>query len=215
MSKKKESKFARYWFYDINKILGWPGFMLTLRPKRYYISKEAKKHVKGRAIVVANHNTFTDAFHMHFSLPYRRHHIIGAKEVLEANKTFDWLTRKLLTYKIDRDKVSLSSIKTIMNLLKEERVVDIFAEGQVFTDTNEIADFKTGATYFAYKTNSPIIPIYIIPRKSVWNRLKFAIGEPIDLQKLGFDSKDKLDEASNYVRDKLIELKNTFEKKEK
>lgn len=215
MSKKKISKFSRYWFYDVNKVLGWPGFWLCFRPKRYYISKEAKKHIKGRAIIVANHNTFCDAFYMNFAIPYRRHHILGAKEILESNKHLEWLTRKLLTYKIERDQLSLSSFRTILNLLKEGRIVDIFAEGHVTDKYSEIGDFKTGAVYFAYKSDSPIIPVYILHRSSIWKRMRFAIGEPIDLKELGLNSKDKFDEASSYVRDKLIELKNTFESRGK
>ena len=49
---KKSKIFSfRYFFHDVMRFFGAPG-LLFFRPKKIYISKEAKKHVKGGVLLV-------------------------------------------------------------------------------------------------------------------------------------------------------------------
>ena len=59
----------RYFFYDFIRLTGWP-LLIFFRPKKIYISKEAKRGFKGGFILMANHNSMKDPFYLIVCLFY-------------------------------------------------------------------------------------------------------------------------------------------------
>ena len=61
----------------------------------------------------------------------------------------------------------------------------------------------------AYKTHSPILPVYITKRKHWWNRLTIFIGEQIDINSYLGDKPfnvNTIKEVSTYLEEKEKEL---------
>ncbi|MBQ7474474.1 MAG: 1-acyl-sn-glycerol-3-phosphate acyltransferase [Clostridia bacterium] len=180
--KKKNKLFSpRYLFYDFVKLTaGLPGLLL-FRPKWVYESEKAKKRIRGGALVAANHYGFFDPLYVMFAVWYRRHRFICGKEFFESRARL--LFRAFLCIPIDRENFNVSSLRAITDALLEGSLVSMFPEGRIAEEekTGELGAFKSGMALMALRAKVPIVPVYVKPRKSVWQRARFAIGEPIDV----------------------------------
>ncbi len=167
--------------YDFTIITGCPAF-LWYRPKRIYISKAAKKKVKGGLILISNHISLKDPVYLAVGYPFRRHNYVATKELF-CTKGRKWFFGKVMRIiEIDRDNFSISSFKEIVKRLKEGRMVSIFPEGHVNTNEDgRLNEFHSGMVMMAIKGNAPILPIFIKKKPKFGSRLIVGIGEPINV----------------------------------
>ena len=167
--------------YDFTIITGCPAF-LWYRPKRIYISKAAKKKVKGGLILISNHISLKDPVYLAVGYPFRRHNYVATKELF-CTKGRKWFFGKVMRIiEIDRDNFSISSFKEIVKRLKEGRMVSLFPEGHVNTNEDgKLNEFHSGMVMMAIKGNAPILPIYIKKKPKFGSRLIVGIGEPINV----------------------------------
>ena len=201
---KRKGYFRKYLFYDIHKVLCYWCWFVFFRPKRLLISKDAHKFIKGGALVCLNHQSPADIPYIQVVSPFRRNHII-AGEIAFTNKVASFFLRQLLAVPINRDAFSYGQFRDIVNLLKEGRLVNIYCEGHMNLVPNTIDEVKEGPILMALTAKVPLIPVYIKPRESKLERLRIGYGEPIYLDKLGYD-KHQLKEAASYLRSRLIEV---------
>lgn len=199
---------ARYFFHDALKVLAAPPGLLWLRPKLVYESKAAKKHIKGGAIVVSNHIGFLDPVYLQFAIWYRRHHFICLKDFFEGRAAP--LFRFFLCIPIDREDVGIDTMRRISSELLAGEIVSMFPEGHISEDENKkMASFKSGMVLMAMMGKSPIVPVYIKPKKHFYSRLVMAIGEPVDVGGLLGDrpSMKAIDDVAKAVKEKEEKLK--------
>lgn len=210
---KKTRLFSfKYFLYDFIKVTAAIPGLIFFRPKRLYISKEAKKRIKGSALVISNHIGKVDPLYILMSIWSRRLHFVSNVDLIK-NKFHNFLFKyAFLSVIIDRQKFSLTSLKEIIGLLEGGNVVVMFPEGHVNTESEGINDFKNGMILMAYKGNAPIIPVYIKRRFHWYDRLVVCFGEPIDIKEKFPDLRDK-DKASAYLKEKEIELEKFCEGK--
>lgn len=185
MSKEKRAKWHpfKYFAYDFTIITGSPAF-LWYRPKRIYISKEAKKkRPKGGMILISNHITMLDPIYLAVGYPWRRHHWVATKELF-CSPARKWFFGKVFhNIEIDRDNFSIASFKEIVWYLKDGRMVTIFPEGHVNTNQDGTMNaFKSGMVMMAVKAHVPIVPVFLKKKKHWYSRLVIAIGEPIHIE---------------------------------
>lgn len=208
-TKKTNSLFSvRYLFYDFVKITGViPGY-IWLRPKLRYINAKARRRIRGGALVISNHRGFIDPIYLQFAIWYRRHRFVCLESFFKGKKA--WLFRAFLCIPIDKENVSLDSVRDIIAHLENDELVTIFPEGQVNDGTGEMAAFKSGVVLMALRSGKPIVPIYIKERKHFLSRLTAAIGEPIDINEVYKDVPmfKKLELTSKMLEEKEEELKN-------
>lgn len=205
--------------YDFTVVTGCPAF-LWYRPKRIYISKEAKKKVKGGMILISNHISLRDPVYLLVGYPFRRHNFVATKELF-SNKFRKWFFGKFFRIiEIDRDNFSIASFKEITQRLKEGRMVTLFPEGHVNTnDDGSLNQFKSGMVMMAIKGNAPIVPVFINKKPKLGSRLVIAIGEPInvkDYTKGVMPTIEEIENISQALREQELELErlcNTERKK--
>lgn len=205
--------------YDFTIVTGCPAF-LWYRPKRIYISKEAKKKVKGGMILISNHISLRDPVYLLVGYPFRRHNFVATKELF-CNKFRKWFFGKFFRIiEIDRDNFSIASFKEITQRLKEGRMVTLFPEGHVNTnDDGSLNQFKSGMVMMAIKGNAPIVPVFIKKKSKLGSRLVIAIGEAInvnDYTKGVMPTIEEIDKISQALREQELELEklcNTERKK--
>ena len=208
--KKSKPLSLKYLLYDFIRITAAiPGF-IWFRPKRIYESKEAKKIAKGGALIMANHNTLFDPLYLLFGYWKRREHFIAMTELF-GSKFSRWVFRyAFLCIEIDRQNFSMTSFKEITDNLKAGNVLTIFPEGKVNENRDgNPQDFKGGMIMMALRGNAPIIPIYVKKKEHFYNRLVFAIGNPVDLKTFkegGIKTKQDIEEAVEYLKQKEIYL---------
>ena len=208
--KKQRAKLfsPKYFIYDFVKITaGLPG-LLIFRPKWIYESAEAKKRIRGGALVVSNHYGFFDPLFLMIAIWYRRHRFVCGKEFFESRARF-WF-RSFLCIPIDRANFSISSLRAITDAMKAGYLVSMFPEGHVNGErTGDLEDFKPGLVLMALQAKTPVVPVYIKPRKHFYERARFVIGEPVDVTALYGERPTfaQIEEIARAVRDKEEQLK--------
>ena len=209
MSDKKKYYKEKTWFYDMGMVTALWTWLLWFRPKRIY--PNGKYKIKGGAVMCYNHTTPMDFMFILMSVIYRRHHILGMKAIFE--KRFNrFILSHLLVLPMDKENFTIETYKMIMNVLRSGRLIDIFPEGVLNPEGKELVEFKDGPTLFALRSGVPLIPIYMKPRKSLWERKKYYFGDPLVLSKEGI-TKDNLHEGTILLKKRMQELKDYAEGK--
>ncbi len=164
------------------KVTGAIPSLLWLRPKRIYASEKAREKIKGGALIIANHSDFVDPVYLMTVLWYRQHHFICSEEIMDS-KAGGFL-RACGCIRIDRKNVTINTMRDITDRLKQGQVVSLFPQGRISVGEDEGAKFKSGMTLMAIRSGAPIIPVYVKPRKSFFDRLKVVIGERVSVTEL-------------------------------
>lgn len=194
------------WFYDLVVFFtALPG-LIWFRPKIYY--PEGKKKIKGGALLISNHVGFYDPIYLMYTIFYRRHHFICMKEFFDK-KFVGWFFKMCMCIPVDRENFGMGSFRQITDVLKSGGLVSMFPEGHVNLEEGAAKQFKTGMVLMAIQGGAPIVPVCITKRKHFWQRLRSAVGEPIDLKALygPFPSLSKIDEIADMLYKKEEELR--------
>ena len=168
------------------------------------IVKGKRNIPKGKVIFVCNHLSNIDYIYLYNNI-WRRQYVL-AKQELFKNKFVAWFFRKCGGIPVDRKSISLSTIKTSLAVLKHNKILTIFPEATRNKKNLELQEFKAGASVFAVKTGSPIIPIIIKKRPHFFAFNKIIIGKPIYFDEL-FKGDDGSNKANEIIKQKMIELK--------
>ena len=171
----------RYFFHDFVKLTALP-ILLFFRPKKIYISKEAKTGFKGGFILASNHNGFSDPLYLQCCILSRRHHFVTTKEVVRKGFRRFWFRHVFLVIDIDRDNFSMSSFKEIITHLQKQEMVSMFPEGHINVGQEEINQFKSGIILMAYKANVPIRPVFLEKRKHWYSRVRLYVDKEFDVK---------------------------------
>ena len=177
--KERNKLFGRRFFvYDFLRVTGVLPGLLWYRPKWVYESEEAKKRIRGGAVLIANHIGFADPIYCMYAVWYRRHHFVCLKDLYDRKPAL--LFHNILTIPIDRENFNMNSLRQIADELTDGSLVTLFPEGHI-NSTGELAAFKSGMVLMALRGKAPIVPMYVKPQKHFWNRVVFAFGEPLDV----------------------------------
>ena len=175
--------------------------------------KNRKKFIKGKAIVIANHQSNLDPVVL-VNFFWRRM-IYMAKKALMNNKLTKWFFGKILgAIPVDRQNVDVSTIKDALRTLKENKTLVIFPEGGRREDSFS-ENIKNGTAMFALKTGAPIIPMFFVKKPSLFHFNKLIIDDPIYLDEnlVGNASKENIILVSNMIESIMLEMKEKYSKK--
>lgn len=204
----------RYLGFDIVKVLNAVPTLLIFRPKRIYENDNARKLIKGGGIIATNHKGFIDPVKIFTVIFYRRIHCMAKKELYEHSAFMRLVLRMGQCIKVDTENpADTSYLAKIREYTADKRLVAIYPEGHIVKEGEDMLEFKLGTALLAASCKVPIIPVYIAPRKSVFHRLRAAIGEPIyaysedghmlpmaDLQKVTEDLTAKMQELRELTK---------------
>jgi len=137
---------------------------------------------------------------------------ILAKHTLFQNKFVGSVLRGLGGIPVNRKEVGISSIRTVLDLLKKGKQVIIFPEGTRSTSIDAVNALKSGMAMFALKSNSPIIPMMLLYKPRVFRFNKIIVGEPIDLSQYRERkiSKEVYSEIADAVLVVMQDLRNNY-----
>lgn len=136
-----------------------------------------KGRIKGGALIAANHTSYIDPFVVGIAFWYRRMNILIAKTVM-GGRIRSALLRGAGGIKIDRHSTDLDAIKEAVEVLKKGRLLAIFPQGGINAE-NDVHSLKSGAVFMALRAGTPIVPMYIRPKKHWYSRKVVVIGETI------------------------------------
>ena len=174
---------------------------------------------KKNYVVVCNHQSGFDPIILDFALK-RRNRFIAKKELFNK-KSNSFLFKNILgAIPVDRSKgVTISQLKEIVALLKNNENLGIFPEGTRKEEFNENENIKGGACFFSIKTKTPILPCYIVKKQKPFKKNVLLIGKPFEFTEFYNLKLDKkvLEKADNILKHKLATLfesyKNYMEEK--
>lgn len=167
--------------------LGWQLFRSAARAFFQIRIRGASRLLRhGPVLVVANHESFLDP-PLIGTLWDDEMHFLARKSLFRPG--LKWLYQSWNSVPVDQEKPDMTSLKTIIRLLKEGRRVLVFPEG-ARTDDGRLGKALPGVGLIAAKAGVPIQPVRIrgardaLPRGS--SRLRFArielhVGKPIVL----------------------------------
>ena len=163
---------------DIARIVCIP-LLIWCRMKRLNASGEPYKgHIRGGAILAANHNSFLDTFLLGIAVWYRRMFFLAA-EVVMKSKLRNWLLKGVGAIRIDREGTDIEAIRKAVGVLKDGHLLAIFPQGGISQEGN-IETLKSGVVLIALQAGVPIIPMHICKPKHWYSRRVVIIGEPMD-----------------------------------
>lgn len=164
---------------DFLRITGALPLIVWLRPKWIYENEKAKKKISGSAVVIANHSTFYDPVYISLAMWYRRNRFLIKQEIYDSKAHSLFKAGRCIP--IDPQNASLDAIKAATAALKQGEVIVMFPEGHVTHTNDSLEQFKSGVALMALRGKAPILPIYIRNKRSAFDRMLFAVGEPVDI----------------------------------
>lgn len=206
--------FLFNWFV---KITGFIPQLLLFRKKIHYEDKNVQgRRIRGKAIVISNHNYLLDFGVLLYVFPTRTLRCAVAEILYGKTFLMRWLLNLLGCVRVDRNEHDFSFLGKLNRILKKNGVVEIFPEARLPEKGEERPlEFKPSYVYLALESGAPIIPVYSDANLFSKKRLNVIIGKPIDVTTMydeNLSEKENITKINTYVRSKIIELKCTLEK---
>ena len=202
-----------FFFYDFVKVTGILPALLVFRPKVQYLHPQNKKKIKGRVLIISNHNSFIDPIIIMTSLAYRRILFVATQDLFES-KLGNWFFKHVHCIPVNKENFSMTTFTQVSDNLKNDRAVAIFPEGRVDTQTHEVHPFKEGAVLIAMKNDCPILPVYIARKDR--GRRRVIVGDLIYPNRIATDVKgfERMKKVSEYLYEKELELERFYKSSE-
>lgn len=203
-------------FYALCLFLIWAFLKVFYRMQVFY----PKNFIKGKAIIAANHASYLDPPAVATSSLEEIHFL--AKPELFKIPVLNFIIRRLNSHPIAGSGRDASTFKKVAALLKEEKKILLFPEGERSFE-GKLGKILPGVGFLAYLSKAPIIPCYVQGTHSIWPRskklphlfgkIKVAFGKPIRPENFaGLDRHKALEKISLQLENSLKELQALLEK---
>ena len=202
--KKHRDKLFSNLAYDFVRVTGVLPVYIWMRPKIYRPYKT--KNPKGAVLISANHQSMTDPISVLITFPIRRINSL-ATDNLFKQKFLGVFFRWMHCIEVDRSNFNMSSFRTVVERLEQEKAVLIFPEGEI-NKSEEMLTFKSGLVLMAHRAKAKILPLYIVPRKKWYQRQRIILGSYVDVYKEvgAMPSMEDLAKVSDEIRQQEIAL---------
>lgn len=166
----------------------------------------------GPLIVASNHLSFTDPPLLVASIR-RPLHFMGKQELF-ANPVTRYFMKSFNVSSYNRSGVGLDTVKTLLEMLAEDKAVVIFPEGHR-SELHSLQKGMLGVVYLAMKSQAPILPVGITGTERIraWRmpvplrRLKANIGQPFTLPVIeGKVSKEVMNSMLDMIMGRIASL---------
>ena len=192
----------------------WLVVCFLFIPQRLFVPVKVigrKKLLRKQAVIIAgNHQSSLDPILIPMSLGFEP--VVMAKHTLFKGKFGSWFFRHLGCIPVNRGDVGLSTVKSVLGALKQNKPVLIFPEGTRKEVMDEGSALKGGVAMFSLKADCYIQPMFFLKKPRAFRINKLIIGDPFKLtefegQKI---TSELLDSASKIVGEKILELKTNY-----
>ena len=181
--KQKLFRLANIIVYGITHILYKTVYIVFFRMQ---IRGRQNMPLKGACIIASNHASFLDPPIVGTS--HSREMYYFARSTLMYTPFRRILFRLLNCIPVDRQSLTMSTLKASLGVLKAGYPLLLFPEG-TRSETGELQKAKMGLGFIAHKARVPIVPFYIqgshdiLPKGAKWphlSKLRVNIGEAIN-----------------------------------
>jgi 1-acyl-sn-glycerol-3-phosphate acyltransferase len=191
--------------------IGYTLFKTTARLFFGYnvVNRERLKDLEG-CMIASNHVSFMDPPMIGVAFDEAIYYL--ARKSLFSNPIASWIYRKWNTIPVNQARPELSSLRQIIQLLKNGEKVLMFPEGERSWD-GELAKGKTGVGLMIAKSRARVLPVRIfgaeeiLPRGASFPRrgkVTIVIGERFDVEDLLDDPKLRGKELYQKISDRVM-----------
>ena len=191
-----------YQFYSLF-ILFMPLFWFPF----YRIKIDRNKNLPKRNFIIApNHISYMDVFILNHAVGRRMAYMAKQELFSTKNRFRSWVTTNIIrlgAFAVNREKLSISTIKTVKEVFKAKFNLCIFPQGGI-RKNKVIENINEGFIYFAKANKIDILPVAVCGLESYnWNPLKkqkvyIKIGEPISYE---LDDKEIITQWAKQIAD--------------
>lgn len=139
-----------------------------------------EKLPQGRQVIVANHFGKIDPFLV--GRLYKDIMHFPAKFELFQKKLPSKVLRAIGAFPVQRDNVDIECVRHGLKVLKADGKMCIFPEGKRNFVNYDLQELKPGAAMFAFKTQSPIVPIIFYKTIHACKKTYMMVGDPITFE---------------------------------
>lgn len=186
---------ARF-FQFLFKLIWFPVFRITSRPRIYYEDKSVqKRHLKNHTMVVSNRKGTYEYLGLAFAFPFRTLHCVVSERELKNRKFYKTLLTMSGCINADRFDYDFFFIRKVDGILEKNGSVAMYPEQRASCEGEAVLDYNPAFVYLAVDTNTPIVPVYTNGSFMSREPYRMIIGKPIDVRGL-YDT--VIDEKTNY-----------------
>ena len=198
-------------FHWFTKLTGWIPQRFVFRTRVCYEDKSVQgRRIRGKAIVVSNHNRIMDYAVMMFVFWTRTLRCAVADVVYKKNFVMPLLLRLLGCVYVERETHNFTFLSKLKKVLDRGGVAEIYPESRLPLDGEKTPlEFKPSYVYLAIEADAPIIPVFTGGKIPGQKREYVVIGKPIHVSELydaGISEKENITKINDYVRSRIIEL---------
>lgn len=176
-------------------------FMKILHPWK---AVGAERIPEGAAVICGNHTTAGDPLYVVCSMSRKRQTHVMAKDEIMKWPVIGFLLKKAGIIGVKRGKSDMAAVKECLRVLRSGEKLLMFPEGTRVKE-GEVSEVQTGAAMLATRTNSPLVPVYIQPKKRRFRKTTVVFGEPYYPEFEG--RKPSADDYQRIADDLLIRIK--------
>jgi 1-acyl-sn-glycerol-3-phosphate acyltransferase len=173
---------------------------------------ENLKGIQGPLIISANHRGRFDGIWIWYYLALmNRTQIVNMRiitgEIFFTKPILGWYLRQMQCFPVGRG-MGIQVLDPMVDVLNDTGIVTIFPEGKMQKHPNHRGDAKRGVGYLIWKSQAPVLPIYINYTKPwkyipIWN-LTLHIGEIISYDVI--QSEDAIQKVADDVLESIYKL---------
>jgi 1-acyl-sn-glycerol-3-phosphate acyltransferase len=147
--------------YHLSRLIG--GLLLKFT-SRIHLIGDFKSIPKGRCVLACNHVSHFDPHYLSNAFSHRHIHFLAMKELF-SKPLAHWFFTKVGCVCTDRTKAHVSTIRTAIRFLNENKTLGVYPEGGLKANQDSVLNggptFR-GAAVFAHLTRSPLQTCIIV-----------------------------------------------------
>lgn len=202
--------------YELSRFLYRLFFVLFFR---WEVHGKENIPASGGGIIAVNHSSFLDPALVGVPVPGKIFYV--AKKELFSNPLAQWYFKKLNGIPIDRFKPGAGTLKKLLRLIRDGRIVVMFPEGTRSVD-GSLGEGQIGIGLLAAKARATIYPCYISGARAAMpkggkffrsKKIRVIYGKPVRYERL-YDSpprREVYEEISRAAMGEIEKLKSQLE----
>jgi len=156
----------------------------------------------GGLVFCSNHASMMDPLILAMTTKRRVYYV--AKKELFAVKFISVVLKSLGAFPVDRQNTDMTAYKKSIDLLKDGRIIGVFAEGSRHKKL-DAKNAKSGVALFALKSGAEVLPISISSSYKLFSTIRVNIGPAVDLNEYREKKikTDMLNEITKKIMDEI------------
>lgn len=132
---------------------------------------------EGAALICGNHTSLGDPLYVVCCMGSKRQTHVMAKAEIMKWPVIGFLLKKAGIFGVNRGKSDVGAIKEAMRVLRAGEKLLMFPEGTRVKE-GETSEAHTGAAMLSTRTSTPLVPVYISPKKRIFRKTTVVFGQP-------------------------------------